>query len=425
MFINRFAVKYKMREVSALLIFIITILSAVTISAESVVVYDDFETNSWVWGQNWNSGWWHEGDSKIRSDGTPFQGNYHLRLRARNGYADRSLDLSSVSDAKISLYAKVNSFEGSDSAVFLVSSDGANWHTLKTFTELDSDNTYHYYEFDLTPYGLTSNFWIAFDAEMSSTNDYLYVDDIKIITNQNITPPEPFVPPTWHIQYNPTPLNPVPNVQYWNLDLFDVPLETMQNLRNQGVFVMCYFSAGSWEDWRPDASQFPSACLGSSNGWPGELWIDTKCQEVREIMKARIDLGVEKGCDGFDPDNMDAYGNGGAGFGLSEQDAIDYYNFLSGYTHNQGKKIGLKNALTIIDDVLPAMDWAVNEQCFQYNECSYLSQVIGQGKPVFNIEYGGISKANKVCPQANTLGFSTLIKKTSLNEFEISCHSYL
>jgi hypothetical protein len=390
------------------------------IASESTVASDNFETNTWEGGNGWISGWWHEGDSKIINTASPFEGDYHLRLRARNGYVDRVLDLSSFSDAKISFYAKANSLEQSDYVVFLVSSDGLNWNILKTFTPLDSDNIYKNYEFDLTQYGLTQNVWIAFDSEMSGTGDYLYVDDFKIITSENITQPESFIPPSWHIQFNPTPLTPAGDVDYWNLDLFDVPSETMQNLSSQGVFVMCYFSAGSFEDWRLDASQFPPYCLGNSNGWPGERWLDIRCPEVREIMKSRIDLGISKRCDGFDPDNMDAYGNNN-GLNLTEQDAIDYYNFLADYIHSQGKKIGLKNALTIIDDVLHNMDWAINEQCFQYNECSYLTPVVNAGKPVFNIEYGGQAKANKVCPQANALGFSTLIKKTSLNEFEISC----
>ena len=229
--------------------------------------------------------------------------------------------------------------------------------------------------------------------------------------------------PSWHIQYNPTPINPAPDVQYWNLDLFDVPAETMQDLKNNGVFVMCYFSAGSWEDWRPDQAEFPESCKGNNNGWPGEKWIDTNCVEVRNIMKARIDLGVEKGCDGFDPDNMDAYGNNN-GLGLTQQDAIDYYNFLADYAHAQGKQIGLKNALEIIYDVLVNMDWAVNEECYQWNECSLLNQVISDGKPVFQIEYGGQSKADQICPLSNAAGFSSLIKNLELDEFEISCLDY-
>ena len=70
------------------------------------------------------------------------------------------------------------------------------------------------------------------------------------------------------------------------------------------------------------------------------------------------------------------------------------------------------------------MDWAVNEQCYQYNECNYLDQVINQGKPVFQIEYGGQSKADSICPQANAAGFSGLIKNMDLDEFEIPCWSY-
>lgn len=230
---------------------------------------------------------------------------------------------------------------------------------------------------------------------------------------------------TWHIQYNPTPLNPAHDVDYWNLDLYDIPESTIDELKQNGVFVICYFSAGSWEDWRVDASDFPEECIGNNlEGWPGERWLDTRCDGVREIMKKRIDLGIEKGCDGFDPDNMDPHGYN-TGFPLTEQDAIDYYNFLADYTHSKGKKIGLKNSLEILPEVLNKMDWAVNEVCFYYDECSVLNQVIDQGKPVFHIEYGGESKANQVCEEANELGFSTLIKERSLNEFEIPCHLYL
>ena len=411
-------------------IFLVFILSISFIFAEEgIVANDNFESGNWNGGGGvigWNSGWYHAGDSAIRSDGNSYEGNYHLRLRKNNGYVDRSADLSSIQNATLTFYAKVNSFEGSDFAVFLVSNNGVNWNTLKTFTLSDSDNSYHLYSYDLTQYGLSSNFWIAVDSEMSNTGDYLFIDDIRIISGNIQEPPTLNITQlTWHIQYNPTPTNPSADVDVWNLDLFDNSNTTIQNLKNQGVFVMCYFSAGSWEDWREDASLFPESCKGNSNGWPGEKWIDTNCPEVREIMKSRIDLGISKGCDGFDPDNMDAYGNNGGGFNLTQQDAINYYLFLSNYTHSQGKNIGLKNALLIIPNVLNKMDWAVNEQCFRYNECNLLQPVINQGKPVFNVEYGGLSKANKICSKVNELGFSSLIKKTSLDSFEIACSSYI
>lgn len=237
---------------------------------------------------------------------------------------------------------------------------------------------------------------------------------------------EPLAPvqPTWHIQYNPTPVDPQADVDYWNLDLFDVGQETMWNLKSQGTKVMCYFSAGSWEEWRADAALFPEHCLGASNGWPGERWVDTNCPQVRALMTDRIDLGISKGCDAFDPDNMDAYGNGGGGFSLSSADALEYFTFLADYAHIRGAQIGLKNALEIIPEALDTMDFAVNEQCWKYRECDLLFPVVDQGKPVFHIEYGGQKKADRHCSRFNDYGFSSVIKKKKLHAWEISCLDY-
>ena len=48
---------------------------------------------------------------------------------------------------------------------------------------------------------------------------------------------------------------------------------------------------------------------------------------------------------------------------------------------------GLKNAGAIITAVLPVVDFSVNEQCVQYNECATFQPFIAAGKPVFHIEY--------------------------------------
>jgi hypothetical protein len=57
----------------------------------------------------------------------------------------------------------------------------------------------------------------------------------------------------------------------------------MAGLKSQGVFVMCYFSAGSFEDWRPDAVDFPSEVLGRNNGWPGENWLNISDSRVLKL----------------------------------------------------------------------------------------------------------------------------------------------
>jgi hypothetical protein len=73
--------------------------------------------------------------------------------------------------------------------------------------------------------------------------------------------------------------------------------------------VICYFSAGSREDWRKDGGQFGSGDYGQELGdeWPGENWVNVKSDKVRSIMKARIEQAKQAGCTAVDPDNVDGY----------------------------------------------------------------------------------------------------------------------
>lgn len=44
-----------------------------------------------------------------------------------------------------------------------------------------------------------------------------------------------------------------------------------------GRKVICYFSAGSYENWRPDRHDFPSDVLGNNlEHWEGEKWLDIR-----------------------------------------------------------------------------------------------------------------------------------------------------
>ena len=56
------------------------------------------------------------------------------------------------------------------------------------------------------------------------------------------------------------------DVAMYDVDLFDVPQAVVDSLHAEGRVVVCYFSAGSWERWRPDADDFPDAVLGANNG---------------------------------------------------------------------------------------------------------------------------------------------------------------
>jgi hypothetical protein len=91
----------------------------------------------------------------------------------------------------------------------------------------------------------------------------------------------------------------------WDIDLVDNSKEVIQALHRLGKKVICYFSAGTTESWRPDYAAFLPADLGAGlPEWPREKWLDIRSANVFEVMKKRIKLASDKGCDGIDPDNM-------------------------------------------------------------------------------------------------------------------------
>jgi len=234
---------------------------------------------------------------------------------------------------------------------------------------------------------------------------------------------QPFWRPTpgtsWQIQFSGQ-IDTSLDVQVYDLDLADTPKSTIYQLHTDGRKVMCYFSAGSWEEWRDDADDFPNSVLGSDmDGWPGEKWLDIRRLDLLgPIMTARLDMAAQKSCDGVDPDNVDGYLNN-TGFNLSYQDQLDYNIWLADQAHARGFAIGLKNDLDQITDLLPYFDWALNEQCFQYIECDLLLPFVVANKPVFGIEYQ--SDTSSFCPLANQMNFDTLKKNWDLDAWRIAC----
>jgi hypothetical protein len=214
---------------------------------------------------------------------------------------------------------------------------------------------------------------------------------------------------TWQWQLSGT-IDTSFDVDMYDVDLFDTPTSTIDQLHADGRIVICYFSAGSREDWRPDASQFPSSAIGNSlDSWPGERWIDTRSSAVRNIMRARLDRAVARHCDGVEPDNVDGFDND-TGFSLTSSSQLGYNRFLADEAHARGLSVGLKNDGDQAATLQPRFDWELNEQCFQYDECDKLLPFIGANKAVFQVEYGGQTLANSVCPRANSMDFDTLIK---------------
>lgn len=218
----------------------------------------------------------------------------------------------------------------------------------------------------------------------------------------------------------------------YDLDLFDNEASVITDLHDLGRKVICYFSAGTYENWRSDKDDFPSADLGNNlDDWPGEKWVNVKSTKIRKIMQTRLDLAVKKGCDGVDPDNIDGYDNDN-GLKLTQADAIEYVNWLASQSHSRGLSIGLKNGGDIISSVIDNMQWCVNEQCAQYDECDTYAAFVEADKPVFQIEYpkGEDTNNNKdvttkqvstSCTATGSGNFSTVIKNMNLNNWVEYC----
>ena len=213
----------------------------------------------------------------------------------------------------------------------------------------------------------------------------------------------------------------------YDIDLFEAPQTVIDTLHGAGRKVICYFSAGSREDWRPDADRFTAAEIGKQLvGWPGENWIDIRSGNVRAVMKDRLDMAADKTCDGVEPDNVDGFANDN-GLGLTASDQLGYNRFLAGEAHARGLSVGLKNDLDQVGELEPSFDWALNEECLAYGECAALKPFLDANKAVFHVEYvddasQGQTKAAEVCGDAAIQGFSTLIKTWDLTAWRIACN---
>ena len=257
-------------------------------------------------------------------------------------------------------------------------------------------------------------------------------------TASDARPPASFLPPdlTWQWQLQGD-LNTNYDVGLFDIDLFDTSAAQIAALHDDGRTVLCYFSAGSGENWRPDYGRIPAAALGAPlDGWEGERWLDirvpggrpgrTTDAGLRAVLLARLDLAVERGCDGVEPDNVDAWQND-TGFPIRQDDQIEFNRWLAAGAHERGLFIALKNAGSIAPQLAGVFDLALNEQCHAFDECEDFRPFLDTGKPVLNVEYtadapSAQALAREVCPRAKVLGLRTLILPLDLDDaFRVAC----
>jgi hypothetical protein len=272
------------------------------------------------------------------------------------------------------------------------------------------------------------------------TVDSTVVDEFTIVasgeTNGSIDPVaqgdwyRPGVETTWQWQLQPDAdgrINTSYDVDVYDLDLFNTDAAVIRQLQDDGRHVICYFSAGTYEDFRDDADEFEPAELGNTlDDFGDERWLDIRSSNVERIMLDRLDRAAEKGCDGVEPDNVDGFSND-SGFNLTEGDQLAFNQFIADEAHQRGLAVGLKNDLAQVPDLVDFFDFSVNEQCHEFDECDDLTPFIVAGKPVFNAEYDDMfvndadARAD-LCADALNAEFRTLVLPVDLDDaFRFTC----
>lgn len=228
---------------------------------------------------------------------------------------------------------------------------------------------------------------------------------------------------SWQWQLSELPVDLGVEAEVYDLDLFETDAGTIAALHARGARVICYLSAGSWEDWRPDAADFPEEVIGDKyEGWPGERWLDIRRIDLlAPLMTARLRLCRDKGFDAVEPDNIDGYTND-TGFPITYEDQLRFNRWLASEAHSLGLSIGMKNDQDQVGDLVSDYDWALTEDCFDQGWCEAMLPFLEAGKAVFVAEYTDTGvDLERACAELSQAGFSLILKDRDLTAWRQTC----
>ena len=228
--------------------------------------------------------------------------------------------------------------------------------------------------------------------------------------------PEPGQPWQWQLSGE---LDLTVEVPVYDVD-WEVPRDVVDRLHADGRRVVCYVSVGTVEDFPAAARDFPAEVRGRPlEDWPDERWLDVRRLDVLgPLLRRRLDVCRDKGFDAVEPDNVDAYTND-SGFPLTGEDQLRFNRWVAREAHARGMSVGLKNDLDQVPDLVGDFDFAVNEQCLQYDECDALEPFVRAGKAVLHVEYE--MGPAQFCRAARVPGFSSMLKRYDLDAWRHVC----
>ena len=234
--------------------------------------------------------------------------------------------------------------------------------------------------------------------------------------------------------------------QVFDIDLYEdgqvsgndhtVNTAAVNAIHRRGGHAVCYLSAGTAENFRPDYDKYVQfdrthghSLIGKpfSGRFPNEYWLNLNNNRgqrdfILRQLAARTRKCANAGFDAVEFDNVETYAQPTrvTGWHVSAHTQLIFNTALAKMAHSNGLSVGLKNDLGQVPRLEPKFDFAINEQCFQYHECTNnpspgYKAFLRDGKPVFQVEYR--IPPSSFCSDANRLGISSIkkAKNFSLN----------
>ncbi|MFF9351357.1 endo alpha-1,4 polygalactosaminidase [Streptomyces sp. NPDC014734] len=169
-----------------------------------------------------------------------------------------------------------------------------------------------------------------------------------------------------------------------------------------GIYNICYINAfqaqpGAEKEWDTDLLLRDEAGgVVMDEEW-GEAMLDVRTAAKRERIARKVntwtDTCATKGYKAIDPDNYDSYARAPRGL-LTADDAKAFLSLLADHAHAKGLAVGQKNTA----ELAPARrdvgaDFAVVEECGQYDECGDYTDAFGDHVVVIEYTEQGMERA--------------------------------
>jgi hypothetical protein len=199
----------------------------------------------------------------------------------------------------------------------------------------------------------------------------------------------------------------------YDIDGFEATKADVTALHRGGRKAICYLDVGSWESFRPDRGEFPRSVIGKRyEGFPNERWLDVaRYRLFRKPLEQRIAICARKGFDAVEPDNVAGFEND-TGFRITAAQQLRFNRWIAAQVHRRGMAVALKNDPKQVPQLVGNFDFAIVEQCFQYDECGRFVPFVKAGKAVFEAEYE--LPTSRFCDRAKALDFSAIRKSYDL-----------